>query len=213
MKNTLLNWYEKESSNVLIDSVDSSYVSSNEKESLFPSSDWLGFWRYDNFISAYSHAVNENTAPSLTIVYVEAAHEDHNTRLFYLDEFGYRQTADFENRLDGYYPQYLFAEKLIIYLVDEILSVDSNAIIIVQGDHGPHGPNGNNYAEFELIPVFGEDVNPSEVWNHVLSAVRIPEQYQTEDYPVAIQNSRNIVRYLVNSYVGENYEYIPWEES
>lgn len=207
-----LNWYEKESSKVLLGSVDSSYVSDEVKESLFPGLDWLGIWRYGNFISAYSHAVNENIGPVLTIVYVEAAHEDHNTRLFYVDEFGHRQTADFENRLDGYYEQYLFAEKLVLYLVDEILSVNPDAIIIVQGDHGPHNASGDA-VESELIPVFGEDVNPTEIWNHVLSAVRIPEQYQTDDYPEAIQNPRNIVRYLVNSYVGENYEYIPWEES
>ena len=122
------------------------------------------------------------------------------------DEFGSRiqPTVD----VSQYLREYLFSEKIILYYVDKILAHDSDAIIIVLGDHGPHSGNFEGYAEF-----FASDSRSSEYKGHVLSAVRIPEKYQTEDYPEAIQNPRNIVRYLVNSYVGENYEYIPWEET
>ena len=115
--------------------------------------------------------------------------------------------------IKGYYGEYLFSEKLLIYMVNEIVVHDPDAIIVIQGDHGLHCYAGDTNAEERYSAELGQDVELEEILNHVLSAVRIPEQYQTEDYPEATQNPRNIVRYLVNSYVGENYEYIPWEEA
>jgi len=181
------------------------YVSFEDKVNILPGTYWLNQWGHSNFISSVSYSLDTSDNPSLTFFYADFCHGS------VFDEYGNRQTGVFEYRLQKYYDQYLFSEKLLLYLVDEILERDSNAIIIIQGDHGQHTAKGDDVNE--LIETFGEDVDPSEFWNHVLSAVRIPEQYQTEDYPEAIQNPRNIVRYLVNSYVGENYEYIPVEET
>ena len=130
---------------------------------------------------------------------------------FTYDSFG--EAIPYSEKLEDYYGEYVANEKLILYLVDEILDKDPNAVIVIQGDHGLHCYAGESNAEEKYSEGLGQDVELEEILNHVLSAVRIPEQYQTEDYPEAIQNPRNIVRYLVNSYVGENYEYIPWEES
>ena len=197
----LYNQYKK----AYPDEISEDYVSDDTKSQILPGSYWLGYSGYSNWISTISYALDNSDSPSLTLIYGDFAHGS------VFDENGNRQTGVFDYRLQKYHAQYLFSEKILLYLVDEILSVDENAIIIIQGDHGQHTAKNDDVNE--LIETFGEDVDPSEFWNHVLSAVRIPEQYQTENYPEAIQNPRNIVRYLVNSYVGENYEYIPWEES
>ena len=184
------------------DEIHSDYVSYNVKSEILPGTYWLN--QYSNFITASQYALDTQQSPTLIFFYDDFAHEGYS-----IDEYGNRISKSYSHKLGGYYDQYLFSEKVILYLVDTILKHDPNAIIIIQGDHGPHHspetPEG-------LSQTMGDDADPREIWNHVLSAVRIPEQYQTEDYPEALQNPRNIVRYLVNSYVGENYEYIPWEE-
>ena len=197
----LYNQYKK----AYPDEISEDYVSDDTKSQILPGSYWLGYSGYSNWISTISYALDKSDSPSLTLIYGDFAHGS------VFDENGNRQTGVFDYRLQKYHAQYIFSEKVLLYIVDEILSVDKNAIIIIQGDHGQHTAKNDDVNE--LVETFGEDVNPAEFWNHVLSAVRIPEQYQTEDYPEAIQNPRNIVRYLVNSYVGENYEYISWEEA
>lgn len=42
-----------------------------------------------------------------------------------------------------------------------------------------------------------------------MSAIRVPEKYQTGEEHYAMENPLNISRYLVNSFVGRNYEYLP----
>ena len=179
------------------------YVSDEYKLQILPGSYWLSVLCNSNYIDAVSYSLDYTDSPSMTIIYGDFAHS------LIFDEYGNRQTDIFDYHLQKYYEQYLYSERLLLYLVDSILENDKDAIIIIQGDHGPHTTVGDSVEE--LREVFGDDVNPSEFWNNLLSAVRIPEQYQTEDYPEAVQNPRNIVRYLVNSYVGENYEYIPGE--
>jgi len=189
-----------------LDRISIDYISDIEKQSILQDTYWLTHFGYSSFVSAISYTVDNTKNPTLTLMYGEFAHEGYS-----INENGSNLIEKSTPRLWDYYNQYLFSEQLILYIVDVILDADSNAVIIIQGDHGPHTLKKDNVNE--LVETFGEDVNPTEFWNHVLSAVRIPEQYQTEDYPEAIQNPRNIVRYLVNSYVGENYEYIPVEEA
>ena len=193
----LINQYEKTHSNV----VDADYVPYSEKVSILPETDWLNIDGHGSLISSIKYAMDMHDSPLLMLIWGDLAHTNYN-----IDENGKRIPTT--NDVRKYIGEYLFSEKVILYHVDKILEHDPNAIIIIQGDHGPHSGNYDGYAEF-----FASDPRYSEYKGHVLSAVRIPEQYQTEDYPEAIQNPRNIVRYLVNSYVGENYEYIPWEES
>ena len=177
------------------------YVSDEEKYGIFQDTDWLEIDGHGSLISSVRYSLDISNSPELMFIFSNFAHTNYD-----IDEFG--GSIETTNNVYMYYGEYLFSSKLILYYVDEILEKDSNAIIIIQGDHGPHIAGYDGYDEF-----FSSDPRYEEYKGHVLSAVRIPEQYQTEDYPEAIQNPRNIVRYLVNSYVGENYEYIPWEEA
>ena len=193
----LINQYEQ----THIDIVDVDYVPYSEKVSILTETDWLNIDGHGSLISSVTYAFNIHESPVLMLIWNDLAHINYN-----LDENGKRIPTT--NDVTKYIGEYLFSEKVILYHVDKILEHDPNAIIIIQGDHGPHSGNYEGYTEF-----FASDPRYSEYKGHVLSAVRIPEQYQTEDYPESIQNPLNIVRYLVNSYVGENYEYIPWEEA
>ena len=196
VKDKLTDYYDKEHSGV----IDGNYVSYEEKSSLLPIDDWLTVRSYSNLISSLGYVIDTLESPGLLLVYPDLAHISY---IHKEDGSLIPSTVD----VSMYHGQYIFSEKIILYWVEMILESDPNAIIIIQGDHGPHSGNFEGYTEF-----FHGD-SSSEYYGHVLSAVRIPEQYQTEDYPEAIQNPRNIVRYLINSYVGENYEYIPWEEA
>jgi len=42
----------------------------------------------------------------------------------------------------------------------------------------------------------------------VFSAVRIPPDFQSSTVEKVMQDPRNIARYLVNRFVGENYQYL-----
>ena len=182
------------------------FLDDSEIEVIFPDSDFSDIQSYGNLVQAFSFVLDTQESPQLVLIYPGLAH-------YYFDHNENGILTEYSEDLEGYYGEYIFSEKVILYLVDEILDKDPNAVIVIQGDHGLHCYVGGSNAEEKYSEGLGQDVELEEILNHVLSAVRIPEQYQTENYPEAIQNPRNIVRYLVNSYVGENYEYIPWEES
>lgn len=101
-----------------------------------------------------------------------------------------------------YLPQHMYTERVIIQMVDEIIKKDPEAIIIVQSDHGLHG---NTEKEFRVA--FGDDADAVEMWNSTMSAVRIPEKYRNGKEKHMVATPLNISRYLVNTFVGENYEY------
>ena len=104
----------------------------------------------------------------------------------------------------GYYPQHVWSSKVLLGMIDMILEVDPDAVIVIQSDHGLHG---NTEADFKAA--FGEDADAVELWNSTMSAIRVPEKYQTGEEHYAMENPLNISRYLVNSFVGRNYEYLP----
>lgn len=76
-------------------------------------------------------------------------------------------------------------------------------MIVLQADHGLHGTG-----EGLIKETFGEDAIAAELWNQVFSAVRVPEQYQNGEERYAYENPLNISRYLVNRFIGRNYEYL-----
>ena len=80
---------------------------------------------------------------------------------------------------------------------------DKNAVIVIQGDHGIHSFE-DEYIMKEL------DINRKElqeIRNSVMNAVYVPKEYRNGDEKV-LENPLNISRYLVNNFVGTNYEYI-----
>lgn len=138
-----------------------------------------------------------SSTPTLTIVADSMAHYP-----FIMDENGNKVHDD--DNLDPltYYEQHIYATKVLINMIDMILQYDPNAVIICQGDHGLHG---NTQEDF--VKAFGKNADNLELWNNVISAVRIPEKYAVDDLEV-INNPLNISRYLVNNYVGKNYSYL-----
>lgn len=124
----------------------------------------------------------------------------HNLYMHNIDGSLHAATLD---PLD-YYPQHIWSGKVLLGMIDMILKVDPDAVIVIQSDHGLHG---NTEAEFKAA--FGEDADAVELWNSTMSAIRVPEKYQTGEEHYAMENPLNISRYLVNSFVGRNYDYLP----
>lgn len=103
-----------------------------------------------------------------------------------------------------YYPQHVFSAKVLVGMVDMILAADPYAVIVIQSDHGEGAAS-----EEEIKSAFGEDADAPELWNGTMSAIRVPEKYRTGEEHYATETPLNISRYLVNSFVGQNYEYLP----
>jgi len=106
------------------------------------------------------------------------------------------------NPLD-YYTQHVYAAKILIGTIDLILEADPDAVIAIQADHGLHG---NSEADFKKA--FGDKADAKELWNSTMSALRVPPEYKTGEEHYALETPLNMTRYLVNSFVGKNYEYL-----
>lgn len=102
-----------------------------------------------------------------------------------------------------YHAQHIWSGKLLIGMIDMILETDPDAVIVIQADHGLH-----TNTEKDFKRAFGEGADAIELWNSTMSAIRVPEKYQTGEEHYAVENPLNMSRYLINSFVGENYEYL-----
>ena len=120
---------------------------------------------------------------------------------YYFDEQGNLNLNN--DSFSSYSDHHTYCTKVLINIVDMILEVDPDAVIVLQADHGLHG-----YSEEQIVHKYGDSDAPIMIWNSVFSAIRIPHQYKTDDLMYAIENPLNISRYLINSFVGENYQYI-----
>ncbi len=107
-----------------------------------------------------------------------------------------------QNYITSYPGHHTFAVKVMMELIDMILEADPDAVIVLQADHGLHGQSKEQITE-----AFGNGAE-IDIWNNVFSAVRVPDKVKNGDEHYAEENPLNISRYLVNSYVGENYAYV-----
>jgi len=103
--------------------------------------------------------------------------------------------------IHAYKGHHQYAAKALISALDMILSRDPDAVIVLQADHGLHGQSRS-----QITTAFGEDA-VAPIWNQVMSALRVPEKYRTGEETYALRNPLNMSRYLVNTFVGKNYEY------
>jgi hypothetical protein len=139
-----------------------------------------------------------SVSPRFAIIYFDIAHCP-----YYLDDNG-SVIAGMDNmQVMSYAPQHRFATKVLINLIDMILSEDKNAVIILQSDHGMHGNTKKEFAKY-----FKNEDSSIELWNSVMSAIRVPEQLSNAEEDFALSDPLNMSRYIVNSYVGCNYKYI-----
>lgn len=121
------------------------------------------------------------------------------------DENGLEIPQNGDHDLSNYFSQHSYAIQVLLGMVKRILSSDSDAVIIIQGDHGAHyferkDFRSQGYTDDEML-----ELNYSTV-----SAVRIPEKYGSLTEPL---DPLDITRYLVNHFVGEgNYDYLHYYE-
>lgn len=148
-------------------------------------------------VTSLYDAVNapEIRAPKFVIIHDFLAHYPFDT-----DENGNRE-EQYENIL-SYRGHHTYAAKVLLHLIDLVLEADPSAVIIIEGDHGLH-----EMTQDQITEAFGADA-ALDIWNSVISAIRVPGEYQNGDEKFALSNPLNISRYIVNNFVGENYAYI-----
>ncbi len=126
----------------------------------------------------------------------------HDPYIF--DENGKRLESYVLEDANNYHGQHIYAAKVLLNMIDKILEKDPDAVIILQADHGL-----NAHYEWELDLSFGKgQYDLLELRNSTMSAIRIPENFRNGDEGYAIRNPLNISRYLINRFVGKNYEYL-----
>jgi hypothetical protein len=148
----------------------------------------------------YINKINEQGNPTMVYIHEYATHNPYN---FHAD--GTLKT--FEEKLNdswikAYRDQYEFCLSLLSEIAEMIISNDPNAVIIITGDHGVHGLNVHQLpSDYDYLTV--EDLN--NILNQVFFAVYLGGNEINEDI---FHTPLNATRYLINTYVGENYEYI-----
>lgn len=157
---------------------------------------------------AYFHAVHHLPVPqkpSLTVIKCFSAHVP-----YIYDQKGdlISSLSDNSNPAD-YAAQHFLTTRILLWTVEKILEKDPDALIVLQADHGLHCSTRK-----QLLDFFGEDCNPDDLWNQVFSAVRVPLRFRNGTEAYMAQSPLNIVRYLINSFVGEgNCSYITPEQN
>ena len=105
--------------------------------------------------------------------------------------------------LSYYVGNYIYAFNILTEMLDYIKTVDEDAVIIVQADHGIHV-----YEDWDLMNQLNiNEIGLQEVRNSVINAVYVPYKYRNGDEDV-LNEPLNISRYIVNNFVGDNYEYL-----
>ena len=152
-----------------------------------------------DFAGALYDVLNGNyKKPSLNIVHVLTPHHP-----YIHDVDGNIVTQKYNKNPLDYYPQHVWSAKILINVIDMILEKDPGAIIIIQSDHGLHG---NTEEDFKSA--FSEKADKLELWNYTMSAIRVPPEFHTGEEHYALETPLNITRYLINNFVGRNYEYL-----
>ncbi|MDD4096528.1 MAG: hypothetical protein PHP22_09845, partial [Oscillospiraceae bacterium] len=104
----------------------------------------------------------------------------------------------------NYYGQHVFYSKVLVNVIDMILADDPDAVIILQADHAM-----NTHYDSELDESFGIGQYDSvDLRSSMMSAIRVPEKYRNGEEVYALENPLNMSRYIVNRFVGRNYEYL-----
>ncbi len=128
---------------------------------------------------------------------------DLNHPPFAYDAVGNKLSENHYYHLNSYLGTYVYSSNILIDIVNYIKDNDKEAIIILQGDHGIHTIPDEHLIEY--LDVNNEEIQ--EIRNSVINAVYIPDKYQNGEEKY-LSNPLNISRYLVNNFVGKNYEYI-----
>lgn len=100
-----------------------------------------------------------------------------------------------------YKGQYEFTMDYILQLMQDLISIDPNAIIIIQGDHGITENN------LDMTSLVLSEEEHRDIGTQVFLAVRIPAGMESLGIENEI-NALNIPRLLMNKYAGTHFEMI-----
>ena len=127
----------------------------------------------------------------------------HNTMPHFAFAFNRKGATEYSDAFDvrNYPAHHAFAFDTLMNMVDMVLEQNPDAVIFLVADHGIH------VMEAQVAELFGRE-SQQEIWNSVFYAVRIPEKWDDSPDMHALMDPRNAGRYLVNTFVGENYEYM-----
>ena len=130
---------------------------------------------------------------------------DYNLNHLYLtyDIFGNRLSEDDRANLNYYDDNYIYSSYLLVDMLEFIRNNDPDGVIVIEGDHGIHVFEDEEIMEF--LDVDRDSVE--EIRNSVISSIYVPSKYRNGDEK-HLDNPLNISRYLVNNFVGDNYEYL-----
>lgn len=156
-----------------------------------------GILKYAYIANALKYSLTGNT-PRLTVVFSPIAHYP-----YYFNKDGTVFAEKKNMEIMSYPAQHRYAAKVLINLVDMILRKDPNAVIVLQSDHGLHGNKEEEFAKY-----FRNTNCAIDLWNSVMSAMRVPEQFRNGEESYALSNPLNMSRYVVNNFGGRNYKYI-----
>lgn len=156
-----------------------------------------GILQYGYVANALKHTLTGDM-PRFTIVFDLIAHVP-----YFFNKDGKKNADKKNNDIMSYPAQHRYAAKVLINLIDMILREDPDAVIVLQADHGLHGNT-----EEELAEYFRNTDCAIDLWNNVMSAIRVPKQFRNGEESYALSNPLNMSRYIVNNFVGRNYEYI-----
>ena len=122
---------------------------------------------------------------------------------FTFDVNGNIISEDLQYNAHYYLGNCIYSSYLLVDMLEFIENNDEDAVIIVQGDHGLH-----TIEDEMMLKLFATDMEGvQEIRNSVISAYYIPDKYRTGD-EINLSDPLNVSRYLINNYIGKNYEYI-----
>lgn len=107
-----------------------------------------------------------------------------------------------QNSIAAYPGHHKYATNALVCMIDMIIEADPDAVIVLQADHGVH-----EWDDEKIRKAFKQPEAKIDLWNNVFSAIRVPEKFQNGEEQFALKTPLNMSRYLVNSFVGQNYEY------
>ena len=135
--------------------------------------------------------------PKLVVIFQDQTHGPY----LYDEDGRFHESIGYAGETDpmAYPPQHKYTVKQIQKHIEAILKNDPDAVIVIQGDHGLHTSSPEEFRR-----CFGKECRPTELWNSVISAIRIPPSLRKGDENVMLETPLNISRYLINHYVGSN---------
>jgi hypothetical protein len=125
---------------------------------------------------------------------------------FSFNEYGHHNVGDRDSLVNpALYPaHHRFTAFTLLQYLDIIIGNDPDAIIVIQADHGLQVRSIRRRMELD----YTEDESLM-LMNQGISAIRLPEELLTPETIEILSDPRNISRFLINNFVGENYDYIP----